>query len=510
MNAKSLRYLIEQTVITKGRHSANCGGIFVGGEIIKSAQTGTQDIQQFVRKVQNNAENPLLIAGDLEAGCGEAIPGLSKLPTMMGLGATDDPELAYHFGRITAREAKSLGINWAFAPVVDLNINPHSSVVSIRSIGDDPDKAIPMLRAVIKGMQDNGLAACIKHFPGDGMDWRDQHVVTSCNSLSRAEYMQLHGRVFRELCAEAYSVMVGHITLPCCQEEKIDGHYPPATMSQELMVRLLREELGFRGLVVSDALDMGGYLGWHRTKTESQVLSFKNGCDMMLWPTEQYVDEVCSAVENGFISPKRVEEAYERIQQLRRQLGLQDSREPAPLTDAEKAEFRYTQARLYSASVALECDKNHQLPFGKDVKNVALIPVRFTDHYRPCVDRAVAELEARGIRATVHTGVWIDNFKSIADANDKVLFLLFSQPHKPNGPVDFSGWEDVGAIWASLSDANDKTLTVSFGSPYYKNQYFQRANTYINAFSPHEEAVKTVIRALVGEITLSGTSPVRL
>ncbi len=510
MNTNALRYQIEQTVIGRGRLQGRCGGIFVGGEIIKSAQTGTEDVRCFIDEVQKQATSPLLIAGDLEAGCGDAIPGLTKLPSLMGLGATHDPALAYQYGYITGREAKSVGLNWAFAPVVDLNVNPHNSVVSIRSIGDDPDEAIPMLKAVVQGMQDAGMAACIKHFPGDGVDWRDQHVTTTCNSLSWEEYMTRHGRVFQELASVAYTVMVGHITLPAFQQEKLGGHYPPATLSRELMVELLRKELGFEGLTVSDALDMGGYLGWHKTETESQVLSFKNGCDMMLWPTDQYVEELVSAVECGYVPRKRVEEAFQRIEALRQKLGLYDDQGSNCLTALETAQHAEVWERLYPASIAVECDTEKQLPFGPEVKKVAVIPVRHTEHYARCVNAAVEELTAHGVAATVYSGVWIDNFPRILEENDKVLFLLFSQPHKPNGPVDFSGWEDVGAIWASTSYGNEKTVTVAFGAPYFKNQYFERACTYINAFSPDKYAVKTVIKGIFGEVKLTGKTPVKL
>ncbi len=510
MNKEALKYKIAQTVVTKEKISQNCGGIFVGGEIIKNADNNVDSLAQYVTELQNSVKSPLLVAGDLEAGCGEAISGLTRLTSLMGLGAANSPELAYSYGLITGKEARSIGMNWAFAPVVDLNVNPHSSVVSIRSIGDNPQKAIPLLKEVIKGMQDGGIAACIKHFPGDGVDWRDQHVTASCNSLSQEEYMKLHGRAFAELCQEAYTVMAGHISLPAFQKERLDGCCPPATLSEELLVNLLRKEMGFKGLVVSDALEMGGFLGWNGSNRESEVIAFKNGCDMMLWPHEHYVADVLSAVENGFISEKRVDEAFERIEELKQKLGLYDNKYSVPLTAAEKSEIQRAQKEIYESSIVLECDKTNQLPLGKETEKIAVIPVRYTDTFTDCTDTVIKELEKRGFKVQLYTDVWVHNIKEICDANDKLLFLLFSKPHRPNGPVDFSGWDDVSRVWAALNCGREKTLVAGFGSPYYKNQYFERANTYINAYNSDKLSAEYAVKAMTGEIDFKGVSPVEL
>ncbi len=507
MKEQVLRYKIQQTVI--GNAPEHCGGIFVGGEIIKTSTEGAEYTRSYTQALQAKAETPLLIPADIEAGCGYAVSGLTQLPSMMGLGAVNDPDMAYHYGYITGKEARSVGINWAFAPVVDLNFNPRNPLVNIRAIGDDPEKAIPLLRRVVKGMQDGGIAACIKHFPGDGVDWRDQHHITTCNSLSLEDYMRCHGRVFQELAQEAYTVMVGHISLPCFQKEKLEGYYPPATLSQELMVDLLRHELGFRGLVVSDALGMGGFLGWNRSNEESEVLSFKNGCDMMLWPKEGFVENVLSAVENGFISERRVDEAFDRVQELKEKLGLLERNFATPLTPQETQQIKKQAEAMYRASLTLECDKNQQLPLGAEVKKVAIIPVGQVGTVPQCTQAAVDAFAARGVEAAVHTQLHHDQLRAIAGENDKVLFLLFAQPHHPAGPLDFFEW-DASAMWASLAYGREKTIVAAFGSPYFKNQYFERANTFINAYSPDVQAVETAVAAMFGEFDFTGTSPVKL
>src|SRR5690606_33233501 len=156
---------------------------------------------------------------------------------------------------------------------------------NIRAVSDRADLATRLLRQVVRGMQDNGLAATAKHFPGDGVDYRDQHLVTTRNSLSAEEWLAQHGAVFQALIDDGvYSIMTVHIVPPAFQTPEPDGRYLPCTLSYELTTELLKNKLGFEGVVVSDALIMGGYLGWYE-RTRADLECFKAGTDMLLWPT---------------------------------------------------------------------------------------------------------------------------------------------------------------------------------------------------------------------------------
>ena len=149
-------------------------------------------------------------------------------------------------------------------PVADLNINPFNPIINIRSISDDPDKAIRLLSQQIKELQQHGVAATIKHFSGDGVDYRDQHLTTTTNSLSLTEWKRYHGKVFRALIDSGIAcIMPGHINLPAYQKVKLNGFYPPATLSKELLTNVLKKEMGFKGVIVSDAIVMGGFRGWY-------------------------------------------------------------------------------------------------------------------------------------------------------------------------------------------------------------------------------------------------------
>ena len=211
------------------------------------------------------------------------------MPYMMALGATKNEQLAYDYGKATALEARYIGANWTFSPVCDLNINKRNPLINVRGLTDDANLGCKMLSNIIKGMQENGIAACAKHFPGDGVDYRDQHITTTCNSLSMEEWWSTFGKTYKAFIDSGVkTIMAGHITLPDYPQElsKKFGLPLPATLNKHLITDLLKGELGFEGIVVTDALNMGGFKGWFDSQEVAELESFKAGCDMMLWPTE--------------------------------------------------------------------------------------------------------------------------------------------------------------------------------------------------------------------------------
>ena len=207
---------------------------------------------------ENKIRIPPIFCGDYESGLGEEIAGFTKVPRMMNLGAAFDPAACYEFGRIMSEEARIAGINLICGTVSDLNLNPYNPVTNVRSIGDNAEYASRFLVELTKGIQDNGVAACSKHFPGDGVDFRNQHYVTSLNTLSRKEWFAGHGRVFKALIdAGVMTMMVGHLGLPFFdQPDPQDGRYRPASLNKHILQDLLRGELGFKGLIMTDSMNM--------------------------------------------------------------------------------------------------------------------------------------------------------------------------------------------------------------------------------------------------------------
>ncbi len=513
LDTLTVREKILQTVVLQVKKiddfvSEQVGAMFFFGEIItKASGMSVETARETIQQYHDNARIPMLFTSDFEHGCGGMMKKLTALPYMMSLGATASEELAYAYGKATALEACSVGANWTFAPVSDLNVNFRNPLVNVRSMTDDADLACRLLPHIIRGMQDGGMAACAKHFPGDGCDWRDQHIVTTCNTLSMEEWKQQHGRVFQTaIDAGVYSIMPGHITLPAYQKEVHEnGMNLPATLSHELITDLLKGEMGFDGVVVTDALNMGGFNGWYETHERAQIESFRAGCDMMLWPTDSYVSDMEKAIEAGYVSMERLDDAVCRILTMKEKLGLFDRPLFRELSEEDRAFVKNTQQQVAEASITLIRDKMNLFPMTpKTRKHIAVIPIT---HYLPALEEAKLlcdEWRSRGFEVDyLETG--INNEQDY----DLIVYALFSRPFRPIGFLDFHSAEAYKIV-RSLSACVDKTLVVSFGSPYFGQQYFERALTYVNAYSMLSPSVKAFARASCGEIPFTDYSPVKL
>ena len=520
----SLREKILQTVVIKVDKdhfvSDQVGGAFFGGEIITDAEDmGIEAGRAILNRYKENAKIPILLTGDFENGCGSVWKGLTALPYLMSLGAANDEQLAYEYGKATALEATMVGANWSFSPVCDLNMNKRNPLVNVRALTDDADLAARLLPQVIRGMQENGLAACAKHFPGDGVDYRDQHLVTTKNTLSLEDWKKQSGRVFAEMIkAGVYSIMPGHISLPAYQQQtSINGLHLPATLSYELITKLLKQEMGFEGVVVSDALNMGGFNGWYPSRERSEIECFKAGCDMMLWPSKNYVENMVKAIESGYISEARLDDAVARILNMKEKMGLFETQiAPAKiLTSQEKQFVKQTQQKTAEKSVTLVRDHAHIFPLTvAKYKKIKVIPIT---HYAPALKEAellCQELRSRGFtvdyqpEGLTHIKGTLSEEAQV-DACDLVIYALLSRSFRPMGFLDFHSKEAM-KIWRSLEYGAEKTLVVSFGSPYFGEQYFERALTYVNAYSMLSPSVKAFVKAAMGDIPFTDFSPVEL
>ena len=496
------------------------GGVFFGGQIITEPdERGVEGARRLIKKYIDCADIPVLITSDFENGCGGMFKGLTPFPYLMSLGATNDPTLAYEYGKATAMEARSVGANWSLSPVSDLNINPWNPLVCERSVGDNPDYVIPILKEVIRGMQDGGIAACAKHFPGDGMDYRDQHRVTTTNSLSFEDWKRLHGRVFKELIDNGvHTVMAGHINLPSYQKERYEGKLAlPATLSRELITDLLKGELGFDGVVVTDALAMGGFTGYFENPTDALVESFKAGCDMMLWPDDGYFEAMEKAVESGYIPMERLDDAVNRILALKEKLGLfSGDNQPILLSDEEKAYVRDVNRRVAEQSITLLRDEVGNFPMTPDkCKKIAVVAASHWPAAYKEAELLCEELRARGFEVDYYGEGNKTPFQKagmttneVMDSYDRIIYAMFSRVFRPSGPEDFYG-EGCIPIKTALSHAVDKTIAVSFGSPYFIDEYFERGKTCVNAYSFVSSSVRAFVKAAVGESEFSTFSPVK-
>lgn len=521
----TLREKINQTVVykmEKGKTDLDFapGAAFFFGQIITEAdEAGLDELRDHVKNLFAKCTIPPLITSDFENGCGSMVKALTPLPFMMGLGATDDAETAYNYGKVTALEARSIGANWTFSPVSDLNRNRRNPLVNNRGMTDDADLAVKMLPQVIKGMQDHELSACAKHFPGDGMDYRDQHIVTTYNDCEMDDWRATYGRVFSEcIAAGVDSIMAGHIGLPAYQKELSERYEMPlpATLSKELITDLLKGEMGFEGIVVTDALGMGGFAGWYPNKEISELESFKAGCDMMLWPSAEYPDNLEKAILSGEIPMSRLDDAVTRILRVKEKRGLfNEGREMfRELSEEDKQFIKDFQQKCAEQSITLlRNDAGH---FPLDPKKTPRLGICAVAEYKPALEVArelKTEFEKRGfiVDYSEEGRPAAEERARFQTQNDLILCATFSRSFRPIGFLDYTDGR-AARIHRLFVDPNvmDKLMVASFGSPYFGDQYFERVETYVNAYSMLSCSVKAFVRAACGEIEFQGKSPVKL
>lgn len=516
------------------------GGFFVGAEIIKDVMTsnGFAQVKEATEQYRAATRIPLIFASDLENGCGSMIPGLTKLPFPMALGATRSEQLAYDYGKATALEAGLAGVNWTFSPVADLNVNRFNPITAIRAISDKPSWAIPLLKALVRGMQEHGLAATAKHFPGDGCDYRDQHMTTTVNPLSRDEWLAQHGAVFQALVDDGLaSIMTGHIALPAFQTETaLGGRFLPATLSAELTETLLKREMGFAGTVVSDALIMGGYLKWYE-RDRAYLETLRAGTDLLLWPELTYFEKAERALETGELTMERLDDAVERVLRMKRRFGVlaPEGAADAGAASASAGEPAYAvrsgQAALAAASVAadradiaalaertaqavaergltLVRDEAGLLPLAPAAVRRALIVgiCPSTADYEDLVTLKEA-FERRGVETELIRNVWYEDLIAREPQLDLIVYAPVVRHHHPMGPLAFSA-EEASACWSALTAGRDKSVVAAFGSPYVIADYFDMAPVAVNAYSNVPASHEAFARALFGEIPFQGTTPV--
>jgi beta-N-acetylhexosaminidase len=473
-------------------------------------------LEKSIKEYQAASKLPLIFQQDYENGI--SLPGMTSLPKEMAIGAANSPALTYDYGTGLAKEAASIGIRWVLHPVADLSLNPANPIVNTRSISDDPNKAINLLSRQIAGLQDHQVAATIKHFPGDGVDYRDQHLMTTSNSLTMEEWYKYHGKVFKSLIDSGVAaIMPGHITLPAYQKEKINGFYPPATLSGELLTNLLKKEMGFGGVIVSDAMTMGGFRGWYPSQLEGEIASFKAGVDVMLWPSYAFMDTLEAQIKSGEIPMARLDDAVSRIWKLKEQY-VNKKQLFRKISEAEKLASEQTAMKISEQSVTIVRDREKMLPL-LPVKDKKILIVAVTTQSRKGGDGGLENLK-NFQKLLIDKGFEVDFQKNllyetqgwteqVSTQYDKIIFAIVRETHAPFGPLQLYD-DEAQTAWAINAMPKEKLIVISFGSPYTINEYFERVHTCLNAYSNNKEMHHAVVKVITGEIKAQGVSPVNL
>ncbi|NEJ22422.1 glycoside hydrolase family 3 protein [Rhizobium leguminosarum] len=462
---------------------------------------------------------PPIISADLEGSRHSFAFGTPVLG-QLGLAAVDDVQATEKSSEILAREGRAMGVRWSFTPIIDINTAFRSPIVGTRSYGSDVNKIERHAVAHVHGLQRNGVAATAKHWPGEGYDDRDQHLVTTTNPLSMDEWKETFGRLYGTLIAEGVlAIMSGHISLPAYIRSKMPDAaleaFRPASVSRLLNVDLLRGELGFNGIIVSDATPMGGLSAWgHHLDTLPDIIA--NGCDMILFSDapEEDMAAVKAAVEDGRITPERFEEAVLRVLALKAHLKLFQPSDVLP----DAAEVRHLLAHPDSVAASREYigrsptlvkDVNGIFPLDPaKTKRVLLVDGGIIHPLmpQPLEFLLPALLRKEGFEVTIDR----PDIVPTPDDFDLVLYALGDESLLVRGRI-FVDWHRMGGggLFKAMYRpwTNIPSVMISFGHPYHLYDA-PRVPAYINAYSTMDSVQEAVVDCMLGRKPFLGTNPV--
>jgi beta-N-acetylhexosaminidase len=489
------------------------------GAITQFTLGGLEPSVAAARRLQQAAEIPLLVSGDVEGGT-ICLDGATPMPNQLAMAALSDVEQYRRALTVMMNEARAIGIDWTFSPVIDVNADFRSAIVATRSFGSSADKVAQMGALHIGVVQSSGMAATIKHWPGEGFDARDQHLLTTINPLQVERWHEVVGALYDNAIKSGVKVvMSGHIAFPAfARSHGIEGieAYRPASISKLLNVELLRGTLGFNGLIISDATEMAGLTSWSpRAQHLPEVI--ENGCDMILFSADLDSDIALleQAVADGRLSETRVDAALTRVLGLKASLGLH-RRARATFGDVGelRGRLRTPENREVSRSVASDC-----ITLIKDVRNV--LPINPARHRRITLitDTADAELtpfpppSLRIAQLLQDRGFEVQPYRQDAppsrENTDLVLYALAHESLMTTGVIFFDWRRLHGPIWHAMRRTWHELphVLVSMGHPYYLNEA-PRMPCVINAYTAIEPIQDAVVRKLLGEEPFKGQHPV--
>ena len=496
----------------------------VGGLIVSVGSPGEVAIK--LNDFQGHSGLPLLVGADMETGVGFrlrgavylpsniSLGGATEFPPPMAVGATGDPRLAYEMGRITALESRAVGVHVPFAPVLDVNSNPDNPIINTRSFGETPADVARLGSAFIQGLQEHGAIATAKHFPGHGDTEADSHLELPIIRSDRARLDSVELAPFRAAVAAGVgAVMTAHIAVPALN----GGTEMPSTLAPEVLTDLLRDEMGFEGLIFTDAMDMAA-IDRRFPRGEASVRAVLAGADMVLMPPDvaEAIDGIVAAVREGRLSEERIDASVIKILRAKEHLGLHDQR----TVDLDR--LSHVVGIPAHEAVADEVARRAVTLLRNDGGLLPLLGTRSARVLSVSLRRR-SDLQA----GRVFNGALRSRYPALATADiDRetradVFAELLRQARRSNLVVVslYVNWSSTSAdeplseetidFVAGLAEAGIPHVVVSFGNPYLLRE-IPTTRAYLLAWSGSEATQRAAAGALFGDSPLVGQTPIQL
>ncbi len=516
------------------------------------------DAAELLNRLQRSSKLPLIVAADFERGVSMRLNGATVFPHAMAFGATGKTENAEAFGRITALEARAIGVHWNFFPVADVNSNPANPIINTRSFGEDPKQVGDFVAAYIRGAHQGSMLTTAKHFPGHGDTATDSHLGLAQVTGDRARLDAVELPPFkRAIEAGVDAVMVAHVTVPALDSEP----NRVATTSRAIVDGLLKEEMGFKGIVVTDALDMAGLTRLYAQNIgigRAAVDAFKAGNDMLIIPADLDASyrSLLEAVQSGEISGQRLDQSVRKILELKASLGLNKARlvDPGQLPrEIAKPENVAVGQRIADEAITLVRDNGKVIPlqssFGtlkpalpyQSVTEVSnrLVAVIFLDDLRTDSGRMLEHQilarvpDARVIYVDARSAAGMKpSVVEAVEAAEHVIAAVYVVPTAGKAMRAARGLKNeelknedlkngllkntvvmddatASLLTAILDRAAQRTVVLAMGNPYVV-QDFPAIQNYVCAFSNATVSETAAVKAIFGEIPISGHLPVTI
>jgi beta-N-acetylhexosaminidase len=531
LNVESPEYLQLRDAIDKYHVGSFAMTVHVDGPFLLRSEP--YEAAELLNRLQRDSKLPLLFAADFERGVAIRLMGATNFPHAMAFGADGKLEDAEAFGRITAEEARAIGVHWNFFPDADVNSNPANPIINTRSFGEDPRQVGDLVSAYIKGAHEAGMLTTVKHFPGHGETATDSHLGVASVNVDRAHLDSIELPPFRQaIAAGVDAVMVAHVTAPALDPDP--NHV--ATISPAVVSDLLQNQLGFKGIIVTDALDMAGLTHLFMNDIgRAAVEAFKAGNDLLLIPADLPASyhAMVKAVSSGEISRARLDRSVLKILRLKASLGLNEAR-TVDLSAISKLVGRPENIafgqQVADSAITLVRDNGKVLPLKSKGTSPAALPymtkeethnevvaVLFSDDVRSDSGRAFGrEFHARIPDSRV---LYVDSRFADAMSNDvlkavdqarTVVAAVYVIPTAGKiGNSTVLGDSTATLLQSVLDHAADKTVVVAMGNPYLASDFPKIAN-YLCTFSNASVSEVGAVKALFGEIPIRGHLPVTI
>lgn len=488
-------------------------------------QGGTSEqVQDLINELQSNAKVPLLVAANCDAGGNGACNDGTYVAKAAMCEASGDTQVSYDAGFVSGREENAIGVNWNFDPCVDILKNWRNTIVNTRSYGTKAETVIKHTNSYIKGLRESNIGVCIKHWPGDGIEERDQHLLMGINDLSVEEWEESFGKVYRNHIENGvHSIMAGHIALPEYQKALVpsleDRDILPATLAPELINGLLKGKLDFNGLVITDASHMIG-MAAAMTREQQVPQAIAAGCDMYLFfnDIEEDFNFMLNGYKNGIITEERLQDALERILGLKASIGL------------HKAQKEGTLLRTRDDLTVIGCEDHIRRAKAAADKGITLVkntldqlPIRPDTHKRirlyylegekggiyeansKTLTFIIAELERRGFEVTVNDGTTRvrGNITKYQEETDAALVFanIVGYAAENNYRIRWRGPMSTDVPWYVYEVP---TVFVSLNFTTHLTDV-PMVKAYINAYNDDEITISQTIDKIMGESEFNGT-----